>query len=88
VLRPIREPKAQRIILRLVFLLSVVGGVLENANVFVSQEDLTLSMWAPRFGIRISVSKFVASFNIDLSPLGDGTEEGVRGGAKREDGMP
>lgn len=54
----------------------------------MSQEDLTLSTGAPRFGMWISVSEFVSSFDIDLSPLGDGTKVGVRAGAEREDGVP
>jgi len=43
----------------------------------VSQEDLALGVGGPRLGIWIGVPEFVSGFDIDLSPLGDGTEEGV-----------
>jgi len=54
----------------------------------VSQEDLTLSIWAPRFGIWVSIAELVTGFDVDVSTLGDGTEEGVRGGVEREDSVP
>lgn len=49
-------------------------GILENADVFVSQEDLTLSIWAPSLGIWVSFSEFIASFDIDVSTLGDSAQ--------------
>jgi len=54
----------------------------------VSQEDLTLSVGGPCLGIWISISQFVTGFDIDVSTLGDGPEEGVRGVVEREDGVP
>jgi len=66
----------------------VVARVLENTDVFVSQEYLTLSIGAPGLSIWISVSEFVTSFDIDLSTLGNSTEECIRGGAETEDGVP
>jgi len=66
----------------------VVGGILENTNAFVFQEDLTLRTGTSSLGIWVSLSKFITSFDIDVSTLGDGTEERVRGLVEREDGMP
>jgi len=75
--------------LGLVFLLStVVARILEDTDVFMSQEDLTLSIGRPRLGIWVSISEFVTGFDIYVSTLGDGTEEGIRDGTEREDGMP
>jgi len=73
----------------MVFLLSsVIGRVLENADIFMSQEDLTLCTGGPRFGIWIGISELVSGFDVNMCTLGDGTEVGVRGGAETEDGMP
>jgi hypothetical protein len=54
----------------------------------VSQEDLTLSVGGPCLGIWISISEFIAGFDVDMSTLGDGPEECVRGGIEREDSVP
>ena len=54
----------------------------------MSQEDLTLGIGGPRLGIRIGFSEFISGFDIDLSALGDGTEESVRGGAETKDVVP
>ena len=54
----------------------------------MSQEDLTLSVGGSCLGIRISISEFVAGFDINVSTLGDGPEEGVRAGVEREDSVP
>jgi len=87
VLQLTREPKAY-LLFMVFFLSSVIGGVLENTDVFVSQEDLTLCTGGPRFGIWIGISEFVSGFDIDMCTLWNGAEEGVRGGAETEDGMP
>jgi len=70
------------------FLSAVVGRILENPDIFVSQEDLALSVGGPCLGIWISIPEFVAGFDIDLSTLGDGPEEGVQGRVEREDSVP
>jgi len=76
-------------ILGSVFLLSTVfSGILEDTDVFVSQENLALGIGGPRLSIWVSVSELVTSLDVDLSTLGDGTEEGIRNGAEREDGVP
>jgi len=54
----------------------------------VSQEDLTLSVGGPCLGIWISIPEFVTGFDIDVSTLGDGPEEGVQGRVEREDSVP
>jgi len=62
--------------LGLVLLLSLVfGGVPENAEIFVSQEDLALRIWAPSLGIWVSFSEFITSFDIYMSTLGNGAKE-------------
>jgi len=61
--------------LRLTFLLpSVVDRILQNADIFVSQENLTLGVWASKLSTRISFSEFVAGFDIDMSTLRNSTE--------------
>ena len=54
----------------------------------MSQEDLALSIGSPRLGIWIGISEFISGFDIDLGTLGNGTEEGVRGGTETEYGVP
>jgi len=71
-----------------ILLSSVVVGILENADVFMPQEYLALSIGTPRLGVWISVSEFVPSLDIDVSTFRDGTEECIRGGAEREDSVP
>jgi len=66
----------------------VIARVPKNTDVFVSQEDLTLSTGGPSLGTWIGVSEFVAGFDIDMSTLRDGTEESIREGTKGVDGVP
>jgi hypothetical protein len=54
----------------------------------VFEEDLALGIGGPRLGIWVSLSEFKTGFNIDVSTLRDSTEEGIRAGVEREDGVP
>jgi hypothetical protein len=54
----------------------------------VSQENLTLSIWASRLCIGISVSKLIAGFHVDVSTLRNGAEECIREIIEREYGVP
>jgi len=62
--------------------------MLQDADVFVSQEDLTLGIWATGVSTWISFSEFVAGFNIDMSTLGNSTEVCIPGVVEREDSVP
>lgn len=64
------------------------GRILENADVFMSQEDLALSIWTPRLRIWVSVSDLVTSFDVNLSTLWNGAKECIPAGAEREDSVP
>jgi len=66
----------------------VVARIPKDTDVFMSQEDLTLSVGRPCLSIWVSISEFIAGFDVDVSTLGDGPEEGVRGVAEREDSVP
>jgi len=66
----------------------VVGRILQNADVFVSQEDLALGIWAPRLSTRIGLPEFVASFDVDVSTLRNSAEVCIPGIIEREDGVP
>lgn len=64
------------------------GGILENTDVFVSQEDLALSLWTSGLCIWVGISELVTGFDIDVSPLGDGTEVCIPAGTEREYCVP